>query len=88
MWLRPIIDLARERDVRSLALEVVSSATREATRSTWEALLAGPAAPRGSASGGSGGATSLLAQYRVYVLLSLCVSLVMYALSPRVIALG
>lgn len=82
------MDLAREQEVRSLALDVVRSATREATRSTIETLIYS-----GSSEGGSSGNRGALvhalqlSSCRLYMLMTVCVSLLMYALTPRTLAL-
>lgn len=87
-WIQPLLHLAREQDVRSLALDVVKSATREATKSTWETLFSGRLTPTasGTSSRDAGNATlQTAAMYRVYAALTVAVSLFMYAVSPRVI---
>lgn len=38
--MRQIVELAREREVRSLAIDVVKSATREATKGALESIMA------------------------------------------------
>lgn len=59
-WVKQFVDLAKEREVRELAVDVVKSATREATRGVVETLIAtatGVAFPSssGSSAGGGGG---------------------------------
>lgn len=76
-WLRPIVALVRERDVRSLVLELVGSATREATRGTWEALF--------GSEGGRGGQGLLMtsqAQYQMGMVLAVVMALCMFAVLP------
>jgi len=81
-WLRQVVDLAREQEVRSLALDVVKSATREATRSTIETLVYGNG---GSAKGLS--SYVQLSTSHVYMLMTVCISLLMYAVAPRTMVL-
>lgn len=87
-WLRQVVDLAKERDVRTLAVDVVMNASREATRGAIQGFLYG--APGSSADGSDGKA--MLARlgvqpYQLYIMASLAVSLIMYALSPHVLVL-
>lgn len=95
-WLRQVVELAKERDVRSLAVDVVGSASREATRGAVEGFLYGgsgdDAAAGASGSRSGGDALSRLglppmAGYRLYVVASLAVSLLTYALSPHALVL-
>ncbi|GFR51962.1 hypothetical protein Agub_g14485, partial [Astrephomene gubernaculifera] len=89
-WLRQVVELVRERDVRSLAVDVVKSASREATRGAVEGLLqsSGVGCSRDAGAGGSGSGVLMLPSgamgYKLYVLATLAVSMCMYALSPRV----
>ncbi|KAG2493144.1 hypothetical protein HYH03_008568 [Edaphochlamys debaryana] len=86
-WLRQVVELVRERDVRSLAVDVVSTASREATRGAVEGLLQG-AGSCGAGLSGLSGALVLppgLSAYKLYMMASLAVSLCMYAISPRVL---
>ncbi|EFJ49982.1 hypothetical protein VOLCADRAFT_89328 [Volvox carteri f. nagariensis] len=87
-WLRQVVELVRERDVRSLAVDMVKHASREATRGAVEGFL------QGTATGGSeqvGSGVLVLppsaAGYKLFVMATLAVSLCTYVLSPRVMLL-
>mmetsp|Transcript_25000 Transcript_25000/g.54371 ORF Transcript_25000/g.54371 Transcript_25000/m.54371 type:complete len:457 (+) Transcript_25000:156-1526(+) len=84
-WIKQVVDLAREQDVRSLTVDIVRSATREATRGALETLLA--PIPGESMSGRFTGLTASLSAYRLYILLTVAISLFMYSTSPRTIAM-
>eukprot|EP00198_Chlamydomonas_reinhardtii_P000754 XP_001690089.1 predicted protein [Chlamydomonas reinhardtii] len=89
VWLKQVVELVGQRDVRSLTVEVVKSASREATRGAVEGLLQG-AAQSGARLEGGGSVLVLpacAAGYKLYVLATLAVSLAMYALSPRLVML-
>ncbi|KAG2444810.1 hypothetical protein HXX76_001552 [Chlamydomonas incerta] len=89
VWLKQVVELVGQRDVRSLTVEVVRSASREATRGAVEGLLQG--AQQSGARLEGGGSVLVLpacaAGYKLYVLATLAVSLAMYALSPRLVML-
>lgn len=88
VWLKQVADLAREQDIRTLVIDVVKSTTREATRSTIETLVYGGASGSG-ASSSSGGVTAYVraSSYHVSVLLTILISLAMYAMAPRTVVL-
>jgi hypothetical protein len=80
-WLKQVADLARQKDVRALALDVVTSATREATRSTLETLIQSTGVSSSSVS-----ALLTASKYHMYVLMSVLISLVMYAVAPHTVS--
>ncbi|GLC45605.1 hypothetical protein PLESTB_001784800 [Pleodorina starrii] len=93
-WLRQVVELVKEREVRSLAVDVVKHASREASRGAVEGLLQrtgvgsdGAGSSSSSSSPCSGGVLVLppsAAGYKLFVMASLAVSLCTYVLSPRV----
>ncbi|GIL48418.1 hypothetical protein Vafri_4571 [Volvox africanus] len=91
VWLRQVVDLVKEREVRSLAVDVVKSASREATRGAVEGLLQGAGmSPESVAASVPSGVLVLppsMTGYKLFVLATVAVSLCTYALSPRIMLL-
>ncbi|GIL74574.1 hypothetical protein Vretimale_2254 [Volvox reticuliferus] len=90
-WLRQVVDLVKEREVRSLAVDVVKNASREATRGAVEGLLQGAGVnPESVAASVPSGVLVLppsMTGYKLFVLATVAVSLCTYALSPRIMLL-
>eukprot|EP00798_Chlamydomonas_sp_ICE-L_P004940 gene4940-34711_t len=83
-WMNDLISLLKERDVRALAVDVVSSATREATRGTIETLMEGlRSTKQEGVVASSSMALSNMAMYRLYAFMSMSLALFMYVVSPR-----
>lgn len=75
-WVKQVADLAKEKDVRALVVDVTSSATREATRGVVETLVTTCKLDVMGARFASAEALP------IYALLTILVALMMFALSP------
>ena len=97
-WLRQVVELAREHEVRSLAIEVVKSATREATKGAFESVMAAcgvePSSGQGVTPGPKGlvgrgknaAAASIVAiMHRLCILLTVLIVLLIYCISPTIL---
>jgi hypothetical protein len=74
-WIKQLADLAREKDVRALAVDVVGSATREATRGVMETMMACCKTT---------GAHVTSTAFPLYAFLTIMVAMLMYSISPQV----
>ncbi|KAL6756590.1 hypothetical protein V8C86DRAFT_3136455 [Haematococcus lacustris] len=79
-WLKQVVQLAQEREVRSLALDVVKSASAEAARGTVDALLVGL---QGGPASAAISRLLIVSKYQLAILASILLALSMYVAAPR-----
>ncbi|KAJ9530922.1 hypothetical protein QJQ45_028784 [Haematococcus lacustris] len=75
-----VVQLAQEREVRSLALDVVKSASAEAARGTVDALLVGL---QGGPASAAISRLLIVSKYQLAILASILLALSMYVAAPR-----
>lgn len=81
-WMMQAVELLRERDVRSLVVDVAAATSREATRGAVEGFFAAGEGSSSLALAHLTGLSSTASLHRIYMLLSVVLVLFLYILSP------